>query len=38
LHLIKRTANGWLGGADPRREGKALAELKVNNEHTTKSH
>lgn len=38
LHLIKRTENGWLGGADPRREGKALAELKVNNEHTIKPH
>jgi gamma-glutamyltranspeptidase/glutathione hydrolase len=24
LHLIKKSANGWQGGADPRREGQAL--------------
>ena len=24
LHLIKKTAKGWQGGADPRREGQAL--------------
>lgn len=25
LHLIKKAANGWQGGADPRREGQAIA-------------
>ncbi|WP_306521479.1 gamma-glutamyltransferase [Rheinheimera sp.] len=25
LHLIKKSANGWQGGADPRREGQAIA-------------
>ncbi len=24
LHLIKKSATGWQGGADPRREGQAL--------------
>lgn len=33
LHLIKRSPKGWWGGADPRREGQALAELKVKHEH-----
>lgn len=37
LHLIKRTSNGWLGGADPRREGQALAEFKEKHEHRTPS-
>ena len=26
LHLIKKSANGWQGGADPRREGQALGQ------------
>jgi gamma-glutamyltranspeptidase/glutathione hydrolase len=26
LHAIQRTRNGWLGGADPRREGVALGD------------
>jgi gamma-glutamyltranspeptidase/glutathione hydrolase len=26
LHLIKRTAQGWSAGADPRREGQAIAD------------
>lgn len=37
LHLIKRTSTGWLGGADPRREGQALAEIKGKHEHRTSS-
>lgn len=26
LHLIKKSADGWQGGADPRREGQAIAK------------
>ncbi|MNG34678.1 hypothetical protein D3C84_1212280 [compost metagenome] len=26
LQIIQRTANGWSGGADPRREGTALGD------------
>jgi len=26
LHVIQRTSNGWIGGADPRREGIARGE------------